>query len=267
MSFLKKMWQRIAAGKSPGRVFRYNRKIYIVNKVFGSLAVSRSTGKDFLKGLLTLAHNGIFIFGNLMIAAFVGLLFFEGGTSFASCLALFGPLWILFNVSLPLLLSAIEGVSLLSVFRSEPPLSVNKYAGKKSADLLRLVPHLSNEEVAMMIDHVIELKEIDKLIAKAEKHLRQEDSSVLDSEVRKQLSHLRKRSEEISSFRFNNEVQSVYDEETLNILEEMSKATQSSANLVNSSVRGDKTTGKDDEGVLPVEIEVLSGKTAHAAIK
>lgn len=265
MSFLKKMWQRIAAGKSPGRVFRYNRKIYIVNKVFDSLAVSRSTGKDFSKGLLTFAYNGLFIFGNLMIAAFVGILFFTGGTSFATCLALFGPLWLLFNVSLPLLLSAMEGVSLLSIFRSEQPLIVNQYAGKKSADLLKLVPHLSNEEVAMMIDRVIELEENNKLIAKAEAHLKKEDLSILDSEVRRQLSHLRKRSEEISNFRFNNKVQSVYDEETLNILEEMSKATQSAVNLVNSSVRGDKTIGESDKDVQPVEVEVLSGNTAHVA--
>lgn len=267
MSFLKKMWQRIAAGASPGRVFRYNRKIYIVNKVFGSLAVSRSTGKDFLKGLLTFAYNGLFIFGNLVVAGSAGIIFFAGDASFANCLAVFGPLWLLFNVSLPLLLSAMEGVSLLSIFRSEQPLIVNQYAGKKSADLLKLVPHLSNEEVAMMIDRVIELEENNKLIAKAEAHLKKEDLSILDSEVRKQLSHLRMRSEEINNFRFNNKVQSFYDEETLSILEEMSKATQSAANLVNSSVRGDKTIGESDKDVQPVEIEVLSGNTAHIVSK
>lgn len=267
MSFLKKMWQRIAAGESPGRVFRHNGKIYIVNKVFDTLAVSRSTGKDFLKGLLTLAYNGLFIFGNLMIAALAALLFFAGGTSFATCLAVFGPLWILFNALLPVLFSAMEGVSLLSIFRAEPPLTVNQYSGKRSADLLKLVPHLSNEEIAMMIDHVIELEEIDELIAKAEAHLKKEDLSVLDSEVRKQLSHLRKRSEEINSFRFNNNVQSVYDDETLSILEEMSKATRSMVNLADSSFRGDETIGENDEDVVPVEIEALSGKTAHVVSK
>ena len=267
MSFLKKMWQRVAAGGSPGRVFRHNRKIYIVNKVFDSLAVSRSTGKDFLKGVLSFAHNGLFISGNLMIAAFVGIAFFTVGDSFVASLSLFGPLWILFNVSLPLLFSFMEDVSLLSIFRSEPPLIVNKYAGKESADLLKLVPHLSNEDIAMMIDHVIELEEIDGLITKAEAHLQKEDLSILDSEVRKQLSHLRKRSQEINNFRFNNKVQSFYDEETLSILEEMTKATQSAANLVNSSVRGDKTIGESDKDVQPVEIEVLSGNTAHIVSK
>lgn len=267
MSFLKKMWQRIAAGKSPGRVFRHNRKTYIVNKVFGTLAVSRSTGKDFLKGLLTLASSGLFIFANLNIAVFVGILLFAGSVSFTTCLAIFGPLWLLLNALIPVLFSSMEGVSLLSIFRSEPPLSVNKYAGKKSADLLKLVPHLSNEEVAMMIDHVIELEEIDELIAKAEAHLQKEDLSILDSEVRKQLSHLRKRSQEINNFRFNNKAQSFYDEETLSILEEMSKTTQSTVNLVDSSFSGDETIGENDEDVVPVEIEALSGKTAHVVSK
>lgn len=262
MGFLKKMWQRIAAGGSPGRVFRHNRKIYIVNKVFDSLAVSRSTGEDFLKG----PYTGLFIFGNLIIAA-AGILFFADGTSFANSLALFGPLCLLFNVSLPLLLSVMDGVSLLSIFRSEPPLTVNKYAGKNSADLLKLVPHLSNEEVAMMIDHVIELEGIDELIDKAEAHLQKEDLSPLDGEVMNQLSHLKKRRQEIDNFRFNNKVKSFHDEETLNILKELSKATQSTADLVNSSVRGNETIGKNDEDALPVEIEVLSGKTAHVVSK
>lgn len=268
MSFLKKIWQRIAAGGSPGRVFRHNGKIYIVNKVFDTLAVSRSTGKDFLKGVLSVACTGLSIFGNLMIAVAVGFLFFaDGSTPFITCLAVLGPLWILFNALIPVLFSAMDGVSLLSVFRTEPPLDVDEYAGKESEDLLKLVPHLSNEEVAMMIDHVIELEGIDELIAKAEAHLQKEDLSDLDGEVMNQLSLLRKRRQEIDNFRFNNKVKSFHDEETLNILKELSNATQSAVNLGRSSSRGDETIVENDEDVVPVEIEALSGEPAHVVMK